>query len=179
MAAEPQIDQGAALLALYDAAVGDVYHYLLARCSTASVAEDLCAETFLAACDAAKRGSIPAVTVAWLIGVARHKLADHWRREAREQRRLHAVIAEPARQVDDPWDGILEADVARAVLASLTPSHRAALVFRYIDGRSVAEVAIDLGRTVEATESLLVRARSGFRCRYAELTDDRSEPDHG
>lgn len=179
MAAEPQIDQGAALLALYDVAVGDVYRYLLARCSSTSVAEDLCAETFLAACDAAERGAIPAPTVAWLIGVARHKLADHWRREAREQRRLRAVVAEPTRQVDDPWEGLVEADVARTVLAALSPSHQAALVFRYVDGRSVAEVADDLGRTVEATESLLVRARSGFRDRYLELTHERWEPDHG
>ncbi len=156
-----------------------MYRYLRARCPSTAIAEDLCAETFLAACDAAERGAIPAVTVAWLIGVARHKLADHWRREAREQRRLHAVIAEPIRHIDDPWDGVLEAELARSVLAGMSPSHRAALIFRYVDGRSVAEVADDLGRTVDAAESLLVRARTSFRGRYVELTDERSEPDHG
>ena len=34
------------------------------------------------------RRSSQSVTVAWLIGIARHKLADHWRRAEREQRRL-------------------------------------------------------------------------------------------
>jgi RNA polymerase sigma-70 factor (ECF subfamily) len=43
------------------------------------VAEDLTAETFLAAVSAVQRDTVPDLTVAWLVGVARHKLVDHWR----------------------------------------------------------------------------------------------------
>ena len=46
-------DPGAALLELYDAALPEVYGYLLARCGRRALAEDLTAETFLAACDTA------------------------------------------------------------------------------------------------------------------------------
>ena len=156
---------GARLLALYDHALPRVYGYLLARCGQRAVAEDLTAETFLAAVDAVRAGQGAVVSTAWLVGVARHKLSDHWRRQAREQRALHAVgtPAEP----DDPWDARLDALRARDVLQRLGPHHRAALTLRYMDDLPVPEVADLLGRTVHATEALLVRARSAFRAAYS------------
>ena len=58
-------------------------------------------------------------------------------------------------------------------LAKLGPHHRSALTLRYLDGLSVPEVADHLGRTVHATEALLVRARNAFRAAYPEgRTDD-------
>jgi RNA polymerase sigma-70 factor (ECF subfamily) len=44
-------------------------------------------------------------------------------------------------------------------------------VLRYLDGLSVPEVAEALGRTVHATEALLVRARAAFRRVYEEGED--------
>ena len=49
------------------------------------------------------------------------------------------------------------------MLASLPPHHRAALTLRYLDGLPVDEVAGHLGRSVHATESLLMRAKASFR----------------
>ena len=51
-------DQGAALLALYDDAVGEVYGYLLARCRNRTVAEDVTSEVFMGAVDAVRRGTV-------------------------------------------------------------------------------------------------------------------------
>ena len=155
------------LLGLYDQALPPVYGYLLARCGQRALAEDLTAETFLAAVDAVRGGpASPPVTTGWLIGVARHKLSDHWRRQAREERTLRAVAAEPDPGFDDPWDARLDALRARDVLQRLGPHHRAALTLRYVDDLPVPEVASVLGRTVHATEALLVRARSAFRSAY-------------
>jgi RNA polymerase sigma-70 factor (ECF subfamily) len=159
---------GAGLLALYDHALPQVYGYLLSRCGQRALAEDLTAETFLAAVDAVRAGRAAHVSTGWLVGVARHKLSDHWRRQAREQRVLRAVAAEPgpAHGPDDPWDARLDAMAARDVLGRLGPHHRAALTLRYMDDLPVPEVADLLGRTVHATEALLVRARSAFRAVY-------------
>jgi RNA polymerase sigma-70 factor (ECF subfamily) len=160
------------LLDLYDRALPHVYGYLLSRCGQRAVAEDLTAETFLAAVDAVRGvrhgpAATPApLTTGWLIGVARHKLSDHWRRQAREERSLRAVAAEPGPGSGDPWDETLDAVTARTVLGRLGPHHRAALTLRYVDDLPVPEVAAILGRTVHATEALLVRARSAFRAAY-------------
>lgn len=157
-------DQRRALVELYDRALPDVYGYLASRCGSAAVAEDLTSETFLAAVDAVRRGTVPELTVAWLIGVARHKLVDHWRRLDREQRHADESV-EPAGDVDD-WDVHLDALDAHDTLAALGGHHRSALALRYLDGLPVREVAACLGRTEGATEVLLVRAKAAFRQQY-------------
>src|SRR5919199_636369 len=68
------------VLAIYRVALPRVYGYLLPRCGSATLAEDLTSETFLAAVSASHQGTLTEVNVAWLVGVARHKLVDHWRR---------------------------------------------------------------------------------------------------
>lgn len=162
-------DQAAALLALYDEAVGEVYGYLVARCRNRAVAEDLTSEVFMGAVDAIVRGTVREVSTAWLIGIARHKLVDHWRRLEREQRRLDAVTdeTEAGGSTEDPWQVELDVLAARDALERLGAHHRAALTLRYLDGLSVPEVAAVLDRTVHATEALLVRAKRAFRAIYS------------
>lgn len=154
------------LVVLYDTTLPHVYGYLRPRCGARSLAEDLTAETFLAAVDALRRPEPPIVDTPWLIGVARHKLVDHWRRVAREQRGLHAVGESPVAK--DPWEGQLDAMQARATLDHLGAHHKAVLTLRYLDDLPVAQVATLLGRTLHATEALLVRARAAFRRAYDE-----------
>jgi RNA polymerase sigma-70 factor, ECF subfamily len=163
-------DQGAALLAMYDRALPQVFGYLRPRVPNEAVAEDLTAETFLAAVQAIQRDGIPHLTVAWLVGVARHKLVDHWRRQAREERSLRSLPEEPA-GVDDVAERF-ERTRAREVLDELGAHHRVALTLRYLDGLSVPEVAHHIDRTVHATEALLVRARNAFRAAYARGESD-------
>jgi RNA polymerase sigma-70 factor (ECF subfamily) len=170
---EQRTAAGRGLLLLYDRALPQVYGYLLRRCGEVDVAEELTSETFLAAADAVRRPGAPEVDVPWLIGVARHKLADHWRRQARLRRTLPVLAADPPEH--DPWDAELETLRARDTLAALAPQHRLALTLRYLDDLPVADVAGELDRSLHATEALLVRARSAFRAHYASTTDPGEE----
>jgi RNA polymerase sigma-70 factor (ECF subfamily) len=154
--------------ALYRQALPQVYGYLLPRCGSTAVAEDLTAETFLAAVAAVRAGGVPDLTVAWLVGVARHKLADHWRDVAREEHRLAVVADLTGAGTTDPWPDVLDTGAAYAALARLPTPQRAALILRYLDGLPVPEVAGHLGRSVHATETLLVRARAALRVIYRE-----------
>jgi len=154
------------LLDVYDEAVPQVYGYLVRRCPTDALAEDLTAETFLAAVDACRRGTVTRPTPAWLVTIARNKLVDHWRRVAREERGLR-LAAEDATTDASEWESALDEQRVLATLDRLGPHHQAALTLRYLDNLSVPEVAEYLGRTVHATEALLVRARSAFRKQYA------------
>ena len=171
--------------AIYHRALPHVYGYLLSRCGDVSLAEDLSAETFMAAVAAVReprRPEAPSITTGWLVGVARHKLADHWRRSIREER-SHAAAAAGARAagragdaLDDPWDEWLDAEAAYAALRCLPAPQRAALTLRYLDGLPVAEVAAHLGRSVHATETLLARSRAALRAVYQGV---RQEGRHG
>jgi RNA polymerase sigma-70 factor, ECF subfamily len=155
------------LLALYDEALPVVYGYFVRRCGDRGTAEDLTSETFLAAMDAARKSEPPPVAIPWLLGVARHKLADHYRRR---RDRLAIPVAELPEPVDtaDDWDAELDRLVAESVLARLTEPHRTVLVLRYMDDCSVGECAALIGRTLHATEALLVRAKRAFRQQYPE-----------
>lgn len=159
-------------LAFYDDALPRVYAYLSARCEGRALTEDLTAETFLAAVDAFRRADPAPMSTAWIIGVARHKLIDHWRRQARDDRRLQ-LLTQLAPEPTEPWDVRLDALEVRRTLDQLGPHHRAALTLRYLDDLPVPEVARLLDRTVTATEALLVRARAAFRRAYGgEETPD-------
>lgn len=167
-------DPGARLLGMYDRALPQVYGYLRARVPGDALAEDLTAETFLAAVRAVRGEPVPDLTIGWLVTVARNKLVDHWRRSEREERGLRlAAGAHDDTDADDAGeDERFERMRAREVLAELGAHHRAALTLRYLDGLPVAEVAEHLGRTLHATEALLVRARRAFRARYVEGSCD-------
>ncbi len=165
----PPPDPG--LLSLYDRALPEVYGYLLSRCGQRALAEDLTAETFLAA---VRAGDVP-VTVGWLIGTARHKLVDHWRRLEREDRGLR-MLDGGRPDAENPWDAELDALRAPDVLDRLGPAHRAALVLRYFDALPVPQVAEALGRTLHGTEALLVRARTAFRRAYESTEQQPGGP---
>lgn len=170
---QPQPSDHDPVLAIYRAALPQVFGYLLPRCGSVALAEDLTGETFVAAVATVRRGQVREVMVGWLVGIARHKLVDHWRRVAREQRGLAAIKREHG-DIDDPWDEVLDLHAAHAALWRLPVPQRLALMLRYLDGLSVPEVAEHVGRSVHATETLLVRARSALRRVYEhEESDER------
>lgn len=160
------------LLQLYDDALPVVYGYFVRRCGDRATAEDLTSETFLAAMDAARRPQPPPIAVPWLLGVARHKLADHYRRRA--SRPTVTVAEVPEKEPSDEWDVELDRIVAESVLSRLPEAHRTVLALRYMDDCSVPECAELIGRTVHATEALLVRARRAFRAHYPDREGGRS-----
>ena len=150
-------------VALYERTVTDVFSYLASRVGDWAAAEDLTQDVFVAGARRVAAGDV--VDLAWLIGVARHKLVDHWRAQARHDRNLAlAHSSEQTRRVEE--SASIDPGLAAVALAGLNPTYRAALVLRHVDGLSVSAVADHLQRSVEATEQVLSRARAAFRDKY-------------
>ena len=158
-----------ALVDLYDRALDEVYGYLRHRCGETNLAQDLTSETFMAATQVVREGKPVVLTTAWLISVARNKLVDHWRRQARENTALAAVHTDDQAS---PWNESFDLTRAGDVLQHLGPHHRIVLTLRYVDDLPVRDVAAVVGRTEHATEALLVRARRAFRRAYTEGAAD-------
>jgi RNA polymerase sigma-70 factor (ECF subfamily) len=153
-----------------------VYSYLLSRCGgDASLAEELAQQTFIAAIDRRSRFDGRSDEVTWLCGIARHKLADHFRAVEREERRRLRLEVRELRMVQDAArapDLDHRAAIADA-LRSLPAAQQAVLVFVVLDDLPVAEAARLMGKSALAAQSLLHRARDGFRRAYREdLADD-------
>lgn len=165
-AVEPVVDVSTAdFIASYERCVGEVYSYLMSRVGDRSTAEDLTQEVFMAGLARARAGEV--VGVAWFIAVARNKLVDHWRARSRDERKLTLLVSQPAPPDDDV--ACIDLGAAESALAMVNPTYRTALVLRHVDGLPVFEVAAHLGRTVEATEQVLARARVAFRRAYGEV----------
>jgi RNA polymerase sigma-70 factor, ECF subfamily len=156
--------------AFYDDALPRVYGYFLHRCGgSVTVAEDLTQETFLAAVAELAKDRRVTAPAAWIHGIARHKLLDHYRRQERAERSLAAASeAEEAAEELVVADQLASRERAMAALVSVTASQRAALVLCYLDGYSVPEAARLLGKSVDAVESLLARGRQSFKRAYLE-----------
>jgi len=146
---------------LYDRAFGDVYRYLCrAVLGDRELAEDLTQETFTSVLAAERIGHAQVQSIPWVIGVARHKLADHYRRAGSENRRI-ALVWAGHQDDDDLLDEVDRESPQRVVelLRGLPSDYRLVLAFRYVDELSTEEISRLLGRSLRATESLLARAR--------------------
>lgn len=165
------------LLSIYDRALPQVYGYVVRRCGIEALAEDLTAEVFMAATAALLDRSVDDIGIGWLIGTARHKLVDHWRRTDRQRTALSLVATED--HEPDPNDEPISTTHTHEVLDRLSADHRSALTLRYIDGLPVGDVAGILGKSVHATESLLQRAKTAFRQTFAEDSSaEQSSAEH-
>ncbi len=145
---------------LYERNFDRVYAYVARRAGGREAAEDLTAEVFhhaLAHLGRFEWRGIP--FAAWLMQIARNALADRWQRVARER-------GEPAPEPAD--DSAAEAD-RRAVLAQLVgalPQDQQRVVLeRFVEGRSVREIAEALGRTEGAVKQLQFRALQSLKAR--------------
>ena len=153
-----------------------VYTYLFSRCGNdPALADELTQQTFIAAVDQRSRFDGRSDSVTWLCGIARHKLADHFRLVEREERRRMRLEVRQIR-VDQiaaarPSDLDDRAAIADA-MRSLPANQRAVLAFVVLDDLPVAEAARLIGKSPAATQSLLHRARDGFRRAYEGARDD-------
>jgi RNA polymerase sigma-70 factor, ECF subfamily len=161
---------------LYDDYSLEVWRYAarLVGGDPAAVA-DVVQETFLDAARSARsfnpqRGSI----WQWLCGIAHHKVAAHWRQTARAARLrelLESRSVELGRwlndgqQVPHPVEQLETAELVRGILAELAADYAALLTAKYLDDRSLSEIAALWGSTVEAIKSKLARARTEFRAK--------------
>jgi RNA polymerase sigma-70 factor, ECF subfamily len=156
--------------AFYDDALPHIYGYFLHRCGgSVTLAEDLTQETFVAAVAELANDRQVTSPTAWIHGIARHKLIDHYRQQERVERSLAAAWEAEQLETELVVEDTREArERAVVALASVAASQRAALVLCYLDGYSVPEAARLLDKTVEAVESLLARGRQSFTRAYLE-----------
>ena len=176
------LEQGSrdAWATLYDSYSVDVWRYAarLLGPNAAAVA-DVVQESFLEAAASARkfdsnRGSI----WSWLTGIVHHRVSAHWRQSA-QMSRLRQVAAciwtdaqnsqTTAQQRETAIKPREMADSVRIVLSRLPAEYAALLTAKYLDDRSLLELAGEWNSSVEAIKSKLARARREFRTTFERL----------
>jgi RNA polymerase sigma factor (sigma-70 family) len=127
-----QLNDANAFSAFYERSLTRIYGYFLHRCgNNAAIAEDLAQETFIAAVRRINAGDRIESPLPWLYGIARHKLLDHYRRQARGRGELVAWRDDAMETVAAPEiDLEQEANRDRVVAAldQLPPLQKTAIV---------------------------------------------------
>src|SRR5262249_39237580 len=114
---ESAFQSEAAFRSWYDRALPRVYGYVLGYVSgRRELAEEITQLTFTEAIRNHRAFDGRSDSVTWLCSIARHKIADHWRRQERDERRRLRLVAAP---MDDETRIWRSADQRQQVLETL------------------------------------------------------------
>jgi RNA polymerase sigma-70 factor (ECF subfamily) len=117
----------------------------------------------------------------WLCSFCRFEVAAYWRRRGKSAAEVELIeddefirgsLESLGAVVDSTRHSFEREELARlvwSVLDHLPVRYGNALNWKYIQGRSVREVADGLGISAKAAESLLTRARQAFRDGFATV----------
>ena len=107
---------------------------------------------------------------AWILGIARHKVEDYYRkriRQALSQDDEDCSVEEAVTpQFEEQLDAAAQQQRIQQTLARLPEGYMLVLLWRYRDDKSVREMAELTGKTEKAVERLLARARAAFKKRW-------------
>jgi len=140
-------------------------HRFLSRLTggDATLTEDLVQDVFVTVLRNQPEDRTEAVELPWLLTVARSRFIDHVRSASSrlKRERLDARGVDVASMPADVR--IVSEEQARWMLAQLPEVERWALALAVVDGMTVDDLACVLGRSTDATHSLLARARRRLR----------------
>jgi RNA polymerase sigma-70 factor, ECF subfamily len=151
---------------LYEANFERVYSFVARRVYDRADAEDLTAEVFHQALANLKKFEWRGVPFsAWLYRIASNAIADRWQRSQREQ--ADPVITDAA----DPRDPVSPEEIEKRarlfrLVSDLPDDQRHVIEMRFAAGKSIAEIARELGRTDGAVKQLQFRAIRALRNRW-------------
>jgi len=144
---------------LYERHFHRVYAYVARRASSRAEAEDITSEVFEHALANLRKFEWRGVPLlAWLFRIAANALADRWRRASRDSHE-----APP-----DVPDGREAEEIERRAMVSqlvdrLPDAQRRVIEMRFIDQRSIREIAAALDRSEGAVKQLQLRALETLR----------------
>ena len=141
---------------LYDRYVQRLYHYFYHRTNNVHDAEDLTAQTFLAALEALPHYRRDGYFAAWLFTIARNKVLDYYRRTPNVP--LDESMAPP---FQSDLAGEAETSQQKGILLrairSLKEDEQELIRLRYVAELSFAEIAKALHKSEGATKKMLYR----------------------
>ena len=148
---------------LYEENFYRVYAYVARRVGDRHQAEDLTADVFreaLAGIGKFEWRGVP--FAAWLLGIASRAIADHFKRSGRE-------AANPVDEPERPGPGDIERRAMLFQLVERLPEAQFRVIhLRFVEQKSIREIARELGRSEGAVKQLQLRAIENLRAQMEE-----------
>lgn len=159
----------------------DVRSFVRRRVSDREVADDITQETFLRALRSWHTYDPARPAWPWLATIARNLICNRLRDERRRLRHIDRNVdvseleqlPDERSALEDTYSEGEHGAAIRRALASLPERHRRVLLMRAVADLSCQEIAEHEGITVDASKSLLKRARKAFRDAYGAAVGER------
>jgi RNA polymerase sigma-70 factor (ECF subfamily) len=146
---------------LYEANFERVYAFIVRRVHDRSQAEDLTSEVFHHALANLGRFEWRGVPFAvWLFRIAANTIADSWRRASN-----HGDAALLDDLDSSQWQEIERRATLYQLVGSLPEDQRSVIIQRFVEQKSVRDIAKGLGRSEGAIKQLQFRALENLRAR--------------
>jgi RNA polymerase sigma-70 factor, ECF subfamily len=149
---------------LYELNFDRVYAYAVRRVGSRAEAEDLTADVFHQALANLKRFEWRGIPfAAWLFRIAANLIADRWQRSGREvtdESQIESAQVGP-REIEE----VERRATLFRLVSTLPEDQRRVVVMRFVDQKSIKEVAREVGRTEGAVKQLQFRALTNLRAR--------------
>ena len=164
LVARAQTGEADAFGLLYDRYLDLVYRYIYYRVGGVALAEDLASETFLRALRRIDSFSWQGRDfAAWLVTIARNLIADHYKsgRYRLEITTEDILDAAPPQTADGPEKQVLDAltnETLFDAVRQLNAEQQECIVLRFLQGLSVSETALIMGKNDGAIKALQYRA---------------------
>jgi len=141
---------------LYEANFYRVYAYLVRRTRDRQVAEDLAQEVFREALANIRKFEWRGLPfAAWLLRIASNAFADHWQRTKRETG--IAIPKEPSFEETERSAMLFQ------LVERLPAAQQRVIEARFVEQKSIREIAMELDRSEGAVKQLQLRAIENLR----------------
>jgi RNA polymerase sigma-70 factor (ECF subfamily) len=143
---------------LYERNFYRVYAYIVRRVGDRHRAEDLTADVFREALAGIRNFEWRGIPfAAWLLGIASRIVADHWKHSGRE-------TGNPANEPEAADPGEIEQSTMLFQLVRRLPEAQFRVIhMRFVEEKSIREIALELGRSEGAVKQLQLRAIESLR----------------
>ena len=166
----------AAFAELYCRHVDHVFRFLMLRTGSTKDAQDLTTQTFIAALERIDRYEPRGRFRVWLLGIARHKAADFFRKNRRTvSLEMIESIPDPHPQPDEAVTRRLQMERVLDALRHLTPDRAEALALRVFGEYSAAEIADIMGKSEAAVKMLVHRAWRDLKQQLTSIAAQEGE----
>jgi len=151
---------------LYENNFERVYAYIVRRVGNRAETEDLTAEVFHQALANLKRFEWRGIPfAAWLFRIAANLISDRWQRAGREQLADDPELIESAPVSAPELEEVERRATLFRLVDTLPAEQRRVVVLRFVEQKSIKEVAREIRKTEGAVKQLQFRALSTLRAR--------------
>ena len=128
-------------------------------------AEEIIQDTYLAFLDSLPLFQGKSSIFTFLLSIARHEIADYWRKCYAKRAVLTIPFAEQV-YTEKLYSSIQTRAIIEQIFIQMIPDQVKILRYKYEQGLTVIEIATRIGISVKAVESKLFRARKAFQLLY-------------